>query len=40
LARETGDSAKAEKWYQKLKLSDTPRLAAYIKYLNNQGIKY
>jgi hypothetical protein len=39
-ARETGDSAKAEKWYQKLKLSDTPRLAAYIKYLNNQGIKY
>jgi hypothetical protein len=39
-ARETGDNAIAEKWYQKLKLSDTPRLATYIKYLNDQGIKY
>jgi hypothetical protein len=40
LAKQTGDDAQAEKWYQKLKLSDTPRLTAYIKYLNDQGIKY
>jgi hypothetical protein len=40
LAKQTGDDVKAEEWYQKLKLSDTPRLAAYIKYLNDQGIKY
>lgn len=40
LARETGNDAKAEEWYKKLKLSDTPRLAAYIKYLNDQGIRY
>jgi hypothetical protein len=40
LARETGNDAKAEEWYKKLKLSDTPRLSQYIKYLNQQDIKY
>jgi hypothetical protein len=40
LAKETGDNARAEKWYQKFKLSDAPRLATYVKYLNDQGIKY
>ncbi|MDP4223319.1 MAG: hypothetical protein Q8868_08405 [Bacteroidota bacterium] len=40
LARETGDNAKAEEWYGKFKLSDTPRLPQYIKFLNDKGIKY
>jgi hypothetical protein len=40
LARETGDGAKAEEWYKKFKLSAAPGLAACIKYLNDQGIKY
>jgi hypothetical protein len=40
LARETGDNAKAEEWYNKFKLSDTPRLSEYLKYLNDQGMKY
>jgi hypothetical protein len=40
LARETGDEAKAEEWYKKFILSDTPRLASYIKFLNDQGIRY
>jgi hypothetical protein len=40
LARETGNGAKAEEWYRKFKLSDTPRLPQYIKFLNDQGIKY
>lgn len=40
LAKETSDDAKAEKWYRKFKLSETPRLSQYIKYLNQQGITY
>lgn len=40
LAGETGDYAKAEEWYKKFKLSGAPRLLQYIKYLNDQGIKY
>jgi hypothetical protein len=40
LADETGDEAKAGEWYKKFKLSETPRLSQYIKYLNDQGIKY
>jgi len=40
LAVETGDDAKAGEWYKKFKLSNTPRLSQYIKYLNDQGIKY
>jgi hypothetical protein len=40
LARETGDEVKAGEWYNKFKLSDAPRLPQYLKYLNDQGIKY
>jgi hypothetical protein len=40
LAVETGDNAKAVEWYKKFKLSGAPRLSQYIKYLNDQGIKY
>ena len=40
LAKETGDDAKAEEWYKKLKTSGAPRLSQYIKFLNDQGIKY
>jgi hypothetical protein len=40
LAIETGDNAKAGEWYKKFKLSNAPRLSQYIKYLNDQGIKY
>lgn len=37
---ETGNEAKAREWYNKFQLSDAPRLATYIKFLNDQGIKY
>lgn len=40
LARETGDLKKAEEWYNNFKLSGAPRLSEYLKYLNDQGIKY
>ncbi|MFZ0280164.1 MAG: hypothetical protein WAL29_00835 [Bacteroidales bacterium] len=40
LARESGDVARAEEWYKKFKLSEAPRLSQYIRYLNDQGIKY
>jgi len=40
LATENGDGTKAEEWYRKFRLSDSPRLSQYIKFLNDQGIKY
>ena len=40
LARETGDDAKAAEWYKKFASSEAPRLSGYIKFLNDQGIKY
>ena len=40
LAIETGDDRKAQEMYSKLRLSDAPRLSAYLKFLNEQGIKY
>lgn len=40
LAVETGDEAKAKEWYKKFELSEAPRLSEYLKYLNDQGIKY
>jgi hypothetical protein len=40
LAILTGDIAKAGDWYKKFKSSGAPRLSQYIKYLNDQGIKY
>jgi hypothetical protein len=40
LARESGDEIKAESWYKRLILSGAPRFMTYIKFLNDQGIKY
>lgn len=40
LAREAGDDLQAKRWYERFKLSDAPRLTQYLKYLNDQGIKY
>jgi len=40
LAREAGNYGQASDWYKKLKNSDAPRLAEYIKFLNDQGIRY
>ena len=40
LARETGNGVRAAEWYNKLKTSGAPRSLEYLKYLNDQGIKY
>ena len=40
LAVETGDEKKAGEWYKKFQLSEAPRLSEYLKYLDDQGIKY
>lgn len=40
LAIETGDDKKAEEWYRKFRVSGAPRLSEYIKFLNEQGVKY
>jgi len=40
LANETGNSAKASEWYQRMISSEAPRLQLFIKHLNSQGIKY
>jgi hypothetical protein len=40
LAIETGDDRRAEEWYGKFRVSDAPRLSVYLKFLNEQGIKY
>jgi len=40
LAKETGDDTRAGEWFRKFKISDAPKLAECIKYLNDQGIKY
>ena len=40
LAREAGNYGQASDWYKKLKNSGAPRLQEYIKFLNDQGIKY
>jgi hypothetical protein len=40
LAIKTGDDAKGREWYKKFNLSNAPRLSQYIKYLNDQGIKF
>ena len=40
LAREEGNYGQAADWYKKLKSSGAPRLQEYIKFLNDQGIKY
>ena len=40
LAIETGNQTQASQWYKKLKSSGAPRVEQYIKFLNDQGIKY
>lgn len=40
LAKETDNSGLASRWYQRMKLSGTPRLEQYIIHLNAQGIRY
>ena len=40
LAVAAGDEVKAKEWYTKFKLSEAPRLSEYLKFLNDQGIKY
>jgi hypothetical protein len=40
IAKGTGNSTQASDWYKKLKASGAPRLSDYIKYLDDQGIKY
>jgi hypothetical protein len=40
VAKESGNIGQAVDWYKKLKNSGAPRLSDYIKYLNDQGIKY
>jgi hypothetical protein len=40
LARLNGNDVKAKQWYVRMKSSEAPRLQQYIKYLNDQGIKY
>jgi len=40
LARESGDEIRAETWYKRLLLSGAPRFMTYVRFLNDQGIKY
>jgi hypothetical protein len=40
LAEETENPGRAAEWYRRLKTSGAPRASAYLKYLNDQGIKY
>lgn len=40
LAIETGNQTQASQWYKKLKSSGAPRVEQYIKFLNDQGIRY
>jgi hypothetical protein len=40
LEKQNGNEVKAAQWYTGLKSSGAPRLKQYIKYLNDQGIKY
>lgn len=40
LSLETGNTGKAEEWYNRLKSSSTPRLSLYLKYLEDIGIRY
>ena len=40
LARESGDDIRAETWYKRLLLSGAPRFMTYVRFLNDQGIKY
>jgi hypothetical protein len=40
LARQAGNYGQAADWYRKLRNSGAPRLQEYIKFLNDQGVRY
>jgi hypothetical protein len=40
LEKQNGNEVKAAQWYTRLKSSGAPRLPQYLKYLNDQGIRY
>jgi hypothetical protein len=40
LEKLNGNEVKAAQWYNRMKSSEAPRLQQYLKYLNDQGIKY
>lgn len=40
LEKQNSNEVKAAQWYNRLKSSGAPQLQQYIKYLNDQGIKY
>jgi hypothetical protein len=40
LAKDAGNTTRAAEWYNKLKISGAPGVSQYLKYLNDQGIKY
>jgi (2Fe-2S) ferredoxin len=40
LEKQNGNEVKAAQWYNRMKSSGAPRIQQYIKYLNDQGIKY
>jgi hypothetical protein len=40
LAKVNGNEVKAAQWYSRMKSSGAPRLQQYLKYLNDQGIRY
>ncbi|MGD0340188.1 MAG: hypothetical protein ABSA76_00565 [Bacteroidales bacterium] len=40
LEKQNGNEVKAAQWYNRMKLSEAPRVEQYIKYLNDQGIRY
>ncbi len=40
LAREAGNPGQAASWYNRLRSSEAPKLQEYIKFLNDQGIRY
>lgn len=40
LEKELKNELKAEEWYEKFKLSGSPRLSLYLRYLEDMGIKY
>jgi (2Fe-2S) ferredoxin len=40
LEKQNGNELKAAQWYTRFKSSGAPRIQQYIKYLNDQGIRY
>jgi hypothetical protein len=40
LSKDSGNATQASQWYKRLRSSEAPRSSQYIKFLNDQGIKY